>query len=506
MKNKINAIINFSRFLAILCLLIVFGCKDEAWDDHYEAVDSRLESNILTVLSQDPEFATFLNYIYQTGYNEQLETTQAFTVWAPTNDAFNLVPSNILNNPDLLKELIGNHISLFSYNASNQEEVLVKMFNNKYVEFLNTTGGSTFGGVNVVESDILASNGIVHSISSVLEVNPNIWGYLNENSDQFPTLMTFLEQFNETAFDEENSVEIGTNTLGQTVYDSIFSTTNSYFKTIGDLSLEESRYTFIGLTEDIYTDAFDIFDDYYYYPIADTVKNNTDKAIFKNLTYDLVDVSELNGSKITSTTGGELLLNASDVDEEIELSNGNLLFVNQLNFDPIDVIYKPIRYEVENTERRTIGSLTDFSIQKNYDAFASEQFTNTITLLRNPDGNDGNNYFEVAFTNVLSASYKINAKFTPVGAAQSTKLKFELRYIGSNFLPVVEEIGPIVVSNLEDGVISIGDEYDFTFFVNEDIDNYFHVNLRVIVDVSEPELLLYDRSFGLDYVELVPTE
>ncbi|MEP3837829.1 MAG: fasciclin domain-containing protein [Algibacter sp.] len=506
MKNKNKAMLNFGRIVAILCLLATIGCKDEAWDEHYAQADSRLESNILSVLSEDTDYSTFVKYLKQTGYSSQLATAQAYTVWAPNNAAFAQVSADVINNPDLLKELIGNHISLFSYNTASNAETLVKMFNNKYVEFVNNSEGSTFGDVNVVETDILTSNGILHTLDEVLEVNPNIWGYLNDNADQFPTVMDFLTTFNETGFDEASSVKIGTNTLGQTVYDSVFSTTNSYFKIIGDLSSEEQRFTFIGLTDDLYTSAFDQLDDYFFHPVADSTKAVTDRTIIDNLTFPLVEMDELTNEPLTTTTGNQIVIDPNAIVENVDLSNGNIFVLNELNYDPMGIVYKPIRYEIENTDKRTIGSITDFSVQKKYDVFASGQFTNVVRLSRNPTSNNSNNYFEISFNNVLSASYKINLKFTPIGAAQDTKLKFEFSYIDSNKNPVVVEIPPIVVSNLEEGVITIGDVYDIPVYIDNSEENIYYAKLKVIVDVSEPELLLYDRSFGIDYAELVPTE
>ncbi|MBB5268712.1 fasciclin domain-containing protein [Algibacter amylolyticus] len=513
MKNKNKAMLTFGRFVAILCLLATIGCKDDAWDEHYEQADSRLESNILSVLSEDADYSTFVKYLKQTGYSNQLATSQAYTVWAPNNAAFAQVSADIINNPDLLKELIGNHISLFSYNtlfaynAETKEETLVKMFNDKYVEFVNNNEGSSFGDVNVVKADILTANGILHTIDEVLEVNQNIWGYLNENADKYPKIVDYLSAFNETGFDEANSVKIGTNTLGQTVYDSVFSTTNSYFKIIGNLSSEEQRFTFIGLTDDLYTSAFDQLDDYFYHPVADSTQNATDRTIFDNLTiFPQVEIDELTSDPVTTTRGNQLVIDPNAIVENIDLSNGNIFELNELNYDPKGIVYKPIRYEIENTDKRTIGSITDFSVQKKYDVFASRQFTNVVRLSANPTSNNSNNYFEISFNNVLSASYNINLKFSPIGAAQDTKLKFEFSYIGADFRPVVVEIPPIIVSNLEDGVITIGDVIDIPVYIDNSEENFFYAKLKVIVDVSEPELLLYDRTFGIDYAELAPIE
>jgi uncharacterized surface protein with fasciclin (FAS1) repeats len=507
MNNKHNFIINFGRICAVLFILVAFSCKDDAMDEHYGQEDQGLESSILETLSSDANYSTFVELIEQAGFEELLSSSQAFTIWAPNNEALALVSSDVLNDPDALTELIGNHISRFSYGSTiNESPLFVKMLNDKSIEFSNIDGQVTFGDVELLEKDILTSNGILHKLSSVLSVKPNIWGYLNDNEAEFPALMAYFSQYNEILFDEAKSVETGTNSLGQTVYDSIFSSSNTQFKTIGDLSSEDDRFTFVGLTDDAYAGIYDTFKEYYQYPIEDSVKSNTDRTIFSNLNFPEVDLADLNGSLIENTVGNSVMLEAGTVTTDEALSNGNVFIVNALNYDAKNVIYKSIRYEVEDNTRREIGSLTDFTVVQKYQDVASGKFTNVVSLLTNPDGNNGNDYFEVAFSNVLSASYKINLKFSAIGAAQDTKLKFEFSYVDASGNTVVNNIDSIVVSNLEEGIITIGDTYDIPVYINEEIDNEYTVKLKIIIDVSEPELIIYERKFGLDYVELTPVE
>lgn len=505
MNNKHNFIINLSRICAVLVILIVFSCKEDALDDHYGQEDQRLQSSILETLESDADYSSFVELVTQAGFEELLSSSQAFTVWAPNNEALALVSADVLNDPEALTQLIGNHISRFSYGATISENaVFVKMLNDKYIEFSNLNGQVTFGEVDLLEEDILASNGVLHKLSSVLEVKPNIWGFLNDNEDQFPILMDYFSQFNEILFDEEKSVKTGTNTLGQTVYDSIFSSSNIQFKTIGDLSSEEERFTFVALDDDAYSGIYNRFKDYYKYPVEDSVKSNTDKAIFNNLTFQEVDLEELDGTLLENTVGNSVMLDAGAITNVEALSNGNVFEVDALNYDAKNVIYTPIRYEVEDSKRRTIGSLTDFTVVQKYQAVASGKFTNVVSLNANPDGS--NDYFEVAFSNVLSASYKVNLKFSAIGATQDTKLKFELSYVDADGNTIVNNIDSIVVSYLEEGIIPIGDTYDIPVFINEELDNEYFVKLKIIVDVSEAEQVLYDRQFGLDYVELTPVE
>lgn len=507
MKNRNSFIFNLSRFLAIFYLITSIGCKDNAWDEHYEQLDARLEKNLLSELSEDTNYSKFVELLEETGYDKDLNTSQTFTVWAPNNTALSLVSNEVLMDSLLLRVFVGNHISNFSYNTNITEDpILVRMINDKYIEFLNSAGIVSFGGVEVIQKDVLTNNGILHKLNDFLLVSPNIWNYLNSNDSQFNKLMEFLTPFNTTVFDEENSVKTGTNSIGESVYDSVFVSSNSYFNTIGDLSSEESRYTFIGITDLVYSDLYDRFDDYYQDAVEDSIRYNTDNAIFSNLNFPLVDLEDLNGNVISTTTGNDVIVEASSVIENNTLSNGNLFVVDELNYEAKDIIYKPIRYEIENSDRREIGSLSDFTIQKAYHPFASGEFTNIVTLLANPFRSQSNNNFEIAFSNVLSADYTINLKFNSVGASQQTKLKFEFSYVDKDKNTVVHKIPSIVVSNLESGIIQIGDIYSIPVYINNELDNESYVKLKVFVDVRDAELLLYDRKFGIDYAELVPVE
>lgn len=503
MKNrfKYNYII-----IAFSILTTLISCKDD-WEDHYEQIDTRLESDILTVLAEDEDYSEFLSYLKATHLDSLLMASQAYTVWAPNNEAFASVPTEILEDEDLLQSFIENHVGRNSYTSESFEDlVLVKMFNGKYLSFDNTAGVVTFGGVETLEKDIVASNGVVHKIKNAIPVRDNIWSYLGENAAAFPYQVSYLEQFNEEAFDEDASTPISINSLGQTVYDSVFKESNSFFEIIGDLNSEESRFSFIGLTDEVYTELYDNLKGYFAHNIPDSTQLAVDRIIFENINFPLIDVNDINGVEVdTTTTFNRVIISPPTTVETF--SNGNVFEVDEYILDPKEIFYKPSRYEIENTVRREIGSTTDLSIQSVFNENASGRFTNTISLLNDPDSSNSNNYVEVSFNNVYAAAYNVIVKFNPVSNDdEPTKVRFELRYNELNGSEVVEDIDPIIVEADEEGDIQIGGDYLFKAFVDESENNIYNVKLRVIVDVNNAELALYNRRFGIDYVELVPVE
>jgi len=133
-----------------------------------------------------------------------------------------------------------------------------------------------------------------------------------------------------------------------------------------------------------------------------------------------------------------------------------------------------------------------------------------VELKANPDDEETNNYFEISFSNVLSAAYNIYIKFAPAGAIKDTKLRFVFSYVdnpdGGGTKEVVHEIPAKVVGAFENGLIKIGGTYSIPVYVGSAKSNPYYVKLKVIIDVSEAELVLFDRKFGIDYIELVPAE
>lgn len=494
-------------FITIIGLSLgVIACEEEI-DDHYTQSDEALEDDLETIIAADEDLSTFYGYLQETGYDSLLSYAQAYTVWAPTNDVFSAVSADTLNDADLLYELIGNHISLYSYTSSDVDEdgILVKMFNDKYIQNTTEDGEFYFDNIVVTEGDILSNNGVLHKIGGVATVKSNIWKYLESKADEFPALVEYISQFESVVFDPEESTVIGQNTLGEDVYDSVWVTTNTYFDQVGDLDSEEDRYTFVALSDDVYATAYETYKDYYYHPIEDTTIANVQSTVYRNIVFDELS-DDYFGSAVYNTLWNNVTIYEGSVSDDISLSNGNVLVVNNFDFEPEDLIYKSIRYELENSERRSVGDNDALTISKQYDISASGLFVNKVQLDENPDGSESNNYFEVEFSYVLSADYNVYIKFADIGATQKCKLKFEFSYTDADGNTVTNEIESMDVAPDEEGLIQIGDTYSNPVYVNDDEDNDYIVKLKVYMDVSEAELLLYDRQVGIDYIELVPVE
>lgn len=490
--------------------LALYACQNETWDEHYEVDSTTSDLLLYEMIEQDPELSTFARYLQETGYDTVLLTNQAYTVWAPSNTAFEAYTSDILNDADKLKELIENHLAMFSYTSVNiPEDELVLMFNSKNVSYTNMGSLQMFSDATVTDGDILTQNGVLHKIDQVVEQRANIWSYLNSTTD-YGVLMDYLSATNYVTFDKENSVVTGQNSLGQSEYDSIFVVSNTYFDIVGHLDYEDEQYTFLSLTDEVYESAFETLSAYYNHPVDTISSYYTDLAIFNNLVFDYFSLSDLTAYPMVNTYGNTATISSSMIAKEEPLSNGSLLEMSEFIYTPQDLIYKPIRYELENTDRRSTGySLTGVTFSKVYDIEASGLFTNIVTLNETP--NDSNDYFEVYFSDVLSADYNLEVKFSPSGDIQNTKLLFEVSTFQTDTAGVLTEMvyasdSTLVINRDLDEVLQIGDVYANDVFVDDDTSNEYFVKVKVTIDVSDAETILYSRKVGIDYLELVPVD
>merc|ERR1712083_708823 len=102
-----------------------------------------------------------------------------FTVFAPTNDAFAKIPANVLGdllkpeNVGQLQTILKRHVLGSVIKAKNipRGSTVVPTLSGEKIEVTKSNAGVTIkssaGQANVIKTDILASNGVVHLVDTV---------------------------------------------------------------------------------------------------------------------------------------------------------------------------------------------------------------------------------------------------------------------------------------------------------------------------------------------------
>lgn len=128
---------------------------------------------ITELAAGNPQLTTLVDALTQTGLASTLQGPGPFTVFAPTNAAFNALPAGTLASlsNQQLRNILLFHVSSGASPASvlSGRPSLPTLFNNTSVTIVPT--GNTLrinNQATVVQADIQASNGFVHIIDGVL--------------------------------------------------------------------------------------------------------------------------------------------------------------------------------------------------------------------------------------------------------------------------------------------------------------------------------------------------
>ena len=166
------------QILAIVLLsLFAVSC-----DDNNDSNDTCCHgSSIVDLASQTESLSTLVSALQLTGLDATLSSSGAFTVLAPTNDAFDAfltsinaaslddIPVDVLTNVLLNHVIIGEVQSSSLTNGYASTQAVSGASGTNMSIYINTDNGVTFNGVSTVTSaDVVASNGIVHIVDGVI--------------------------------------------------------------------------------------------------------------------------------------------------------------------------------------------------------------------------------------------------------------------------------------------------------------------------------------------------
>jgi uncharacterized surface protein with fasciclin (FAS1) repeats len=128
--------------------------------------------SVADTIARNPQLSTLNGLVHKAGLADQLKAAGPYTVFAPTNDAFAAVPAKTLDdlgkNPDQLKAVLNYHVLPSKLMAAD-----VKPSNAKTAQGANLalSKAGTFVTVEdamVQTADIVATNGVVHTVDRVL--------------------------------------------------------------------------------------------------------------------------------------------------------------------------------------------------------------------------------------------------------------------------------------------------------------------------------------------------
>ncbi|MFZ6035822.1 MAG: fasciclin domain-containing protein [Patescibacteria group bacterium] len=207
---------NSTLMIAVLVLLVgaiavfLLTSSDDAANTNTAATTNNSNSSLKTIVETAQStgtFTTLVTAVQEAGLVDTLSGTGPFTVFAPTDAAFATLPEGTLDtllaNPDLLSDVLTYHVVSGSVSAAD----VVNLTSAKTVQgeslTIDTSDGVKVGTAMVTNTDIRASNGIIHVIDSVLvpesvsaelaKLDSQTIVEIAQNAGTFNTLVTALQ-------------------------------------------------------------------------------------------------------------------------------------------------------------------------------------------------------------------------------------------------------------------------------------------------------------------------
>ncbi|WP_422366039.1 fasciclin domain-containing protein [Pelagibius sp.] len=154
--------------LMMLCatVLVVAACASRGAETQKDIVD---------IAAGDDRFSTLVAAVQAADLVDTLKSKGPFTVFAPTNDAFAKLPAGTVEN--LLKpENKDQLVAVLTYHVlagkTLSKDIAGKTLSVATVQGstvdIDATSGVKVDNANVIIADIIASNGVIHAIDTVI--------------------------------------------------------------------------------------------------------------------------------------------------------------------------------------------------------------------------------------------------------------------------------------------------------------------------------------------------
>jgi uncharacterized surface protein with fasciclin (FAS1) repeats len=205
---------NLIKKMSLACIaLTMLSCSD---DDN----NTPQQQTIAEIAAGNAEFSTLVTALNRTGLTATLDGTAEFTVFAPTNAAFQTFFASLGSgvtvdnvNADVLKAILLNHVvsneikstdipaatyvSTLSPINSTANAPTISMFVQKSGSTVTLNGGVDSKGAVVSTADVDASNGVIHIVNRVIQI-PTLVDHVVDNPE-FETLQTVVTSADQAA-------------------------------------------------------------------------------------------------------------------------------------------------------------------------------------------------------------------------------------------------------------------------------------------------------------------
>ncbi len=228
LKKSGAALLLMKYFAAVVFMLSFVACNDK-WDEYYKVsgMEELPEMTVLEYLEAHPEYSHFTSMLKNNGLEGELNKDHQITVWTVCNDSMNA--SNVQAHDTLRMRYHLNYLPFIRTDLKNG--LRIRSLNGIYFQ-ISLMDNKLYANASQILKSVKLKNGVIHEISRLMKSRINIYDYLKGLDSDYSIIRDSIFKYNVQKFDVANSVPIGVDKEGNTVYDSVFYIYNPIFETV----------------------------------------------------------------------------------------------------------------------------------------------------------------------------------------------------------------------------------------------------------------------------------
>ena len=434
--------------------LLLGSCSD--WDDHFDANTSVLESQNSTLwknIEKSGNLTQFAEILRKTGYDQRLDASQTYTVWAPEDDTFDYQTLLGYDNERLVKEFVENHIARNNYPASGEIDKDVYMLNEKMMHF---SGKDSYliQGLLLNQLNMSSSNGTIHTLKGRIAFLSNIYEALFNLDYPVDSVRDYVRSFDEKIINEGKSKAGPVVNGEQTFLDTIYYEHNDMLSLFdAHINREDSSYTMLIPTNKAWEDARKKIKEYcnylpsFKYLVPGEGRNTTTVTLkdaeamkdsvanlylmaslfYNNNLFDnkklktLKEGTVLNCDSLMTTYGFKMYaddaVNVFDKAKRVETSNGAVWITDSLRIPSWTICNPEIRLEAEHQSIQAyysyLNGAPNVKEVTKQNAEVLGHVSNNYYIELEPQSTNVNPEIYFYMPNVRSTTYKIYVVLVP---------------------------------------------------------------------------------------------
>jgi uncharacterized surface protein with fasciclin (FAS1) repeats len=171
---KTNRIITLAAMVAAFSITSSISAGECSASKTSTAAKSSAGKDIVAVASGAENFTTLVTAVKAAGLVETLQGEGPFTVFAPTDAAFAKLPAGTVEsllkpeNREKLIAILKYHVVPGKVLAADVKTMQARTVQGQSVQLKVSSEGVTVDGAKVLKTDVMADNGVIHVIDSVI--------------------------------------------------------------------------------------------------------------------------------------------------------------------------------------------------------------------------------------------------------------------------------------------------------------------------------------------------